>query len=406
MFILHFSSAMVPTVTAGILWPSIGHYSTRVSPITEVEETPEIRSPRRSQDARILQRDRLYPTTTSLPDFLLPQATTCSSNNSQISLNNDHSDVSYTRDSSSKRMKSGSGNSCSRGSNSLGSRNESTHEIVLSPSTIFYPAERPKSVLPVINFSQYYNHSRSPCTDIVSTNADLEVGVAAPPTRQLRTSVPEAIEDRNTGTRNRDSIIVPHHTTEHIQGVEPTVVFLDNHEIFQDSLGSNFRLCMDPTERVSRSHSTTTRPHTSITRPSTSATLLLESCTNSLYEDASFDDDLSSLSDWDDLPSIESLSTSRDQQTYTVSDMVLDFSEVENEEVDYLSGHNNLTASSIMYPTYIPSTLEAHDDQEIRVFGGLEIKREIVQVNRNDNKSESTEKEVIPASILDDIHSK
>ena len=402
MFILHFSSAMVPTVTAGILWPSIGHYSTRVSPITEVEETPEIRSPNRAQDTRNVQRDRLYTTTTSLPDFLLPQATTWSSNNSEISLNVDHSNVSHTHDSSSKRMNSASGTSCSIGSSSQSSRTEARNEIVLSPSTIFYPAERPKSVLPVINFSQYYNHSRSPCTDIVSTNADLEVGVAAPPTRQLRTSVPEAIEDRNTGTRNRDSIIVPHHTTEHIQGVEPTVVFLDNHEIFQDSLGSNFRLCMDPTERVSRSHSITTRPHT---RPSTSATLLLESCTNSLYEDASFDDDLSSLSDWDDLPSIESLSTSRDQQTYTVSDMVLDFSEVENEEVDYLSGHNNLTASSIMYPTYIPSTLEAHDDQEIRVFGGLEIKREIVQVNRNDNKSESTEEEVILASILDDIHS-
>ena len=402
---MNFSSAMVPTVTAGILWPSIGHYSTRVSPITEVEETPEIRSPHRSQDARILQRDRLYTTTTSLPDFLLPQAATISSNNSEISLNNDHSDVSHTRDSSSKRMNSVSGNSCSRRSNGLGSGNDSRNEIVLSPSTIFYPAERPKSVLPVVNLSQYYNHSRSPCTDIVSTNADLEVGTVAPFTRQLQTSVPEAIEDRNIGTRNRDSIIVPYHTTEHIQGVEPSVVFLDNHEIFQESLGSNYRLCMDPTERVSRSHSITTRPHTSITRPSTSATLLLESCTNSLYEDASFDDDLSSLSDWDDLPSIESLSTTRDQQTYTASDMVLDFSEVENERVDYLSGHNNLAASSIMDPTSMPRSLEAHDDQKIGLFRGLEIKREIVQVNQNDYKSESTEGEIIVASLSDDIDS-
>ena len=227
----------------------------------------------------------------------------------------------------------------------------------------------------------------------------------APTTRQLQTSVPQAIEDRNIGARNRDSIIDPYHTTEHIQGVEPSVVFLDNHEIFQDSLGSNFRLCMDPTERVSRSHSITTRPHTSITRPSTSATLLLESCTNSLYEDASFDDDLSSLSDWDDLPSIESLSTTRDQQTYTASDMVLDFSEVENERVDYLSGHNNLAASSIMDPTSMPRSLEAHDDQKIGLFRGLEIKREIVQVNQNDYKSESTEEEVIVASLSDDIDS-
>ena len=405
MFILHFSSSMVPTVTAGILWPSIGHYSTRVSPITEVEENPEIRSPNRAQDARTVQRDRLYTTTTSLPDFLLPQATTWSSNNSEISLNGDHSNISHFHDSSSKRMNSASGTSCSIGSNSQDSRTEARNEIVLSPSTIFYPPARPKSVLPVINLSKDYNYSRSPCTDMVSTNADLEVGVVASTTQLLQTSFPEAIENSDIGTRNRNSIIVHCHTTEHVRGVEPTVVFLDNHEVFQDSLGSNLRLCMDPTEKVSRSHSITTRPHTSITRPGTSATLLLESCTNSLYEDASFDDDLSSLSDWDDLPSIESLSTTRDQQSYTASDMVLDFSEVENEEVDYLSGHNNLTASSIMYPTYIPSTLEAHDDQEIRVFGGLEIKREIVQVNRNDNKSESTEKEVIPASILDDIHS-
>lgn len=365
---LHFSSAMVPTVTAGILWPSIGHYSTRVSPITEVEENPEIRSPNRAQDARTVQRDRLYTTTTSLPDFLLPQATTWNSNNSEISLNGDHSNVSHTHDSSSTRMNSASGTSCSIGSNSQGSRTEARNEIVLSPSTIFYPAERSKSVLPVINLSKDYNYSGSPCTDMVSTNADLEVGVVASTTRQLQTSVPEAIEDRNIGTRNRNSIIVHCHTTEHVQGVEPTVVFLDNHKIFQDSLGSNLRLCMDPTEKISRSHSITNRPNTSITRPGTSATLLLESCTNSLYEDASFDEDLSSLSDWDDLPSIESLSTTRDQQTYTASDMILDFSEVENEGVDYLSGQNNVTDSSIMYPTSIPSTLETHVDQQISVF--------------------------------------
>ena len=396
---------MVPTVAAGILWPSIGHYSTRVSPITEVEETPEIRSPRRSQDARILQRDRLYPTTSSLPDFLLPQATTCSSNNSEISLDNDHSDVSHTCDSSSKRMNSGSGNLYSSGSNSLGSGNESRNEIVLSPSTIFYPAERPKSVLPVINLSKDFNYSRRPCTDTVPTNADLEDGVVAPPSRQLETSVADTMKDGNIGTRNRDYMIVPYHTTEHSQGVEPTVVFLDNHEIFQDSLASNFRLCMDPTERVYRSHSTTTRPHTSITRPSTSATLFLESCTNSLYEDASFDDDLSSLSDWDDLPSVESLSTARDQQTYTASDTVLYFSEVENERVDYLSGHNNLIASSIVDPTSIPSTLAAHDEHRMSLFKGLEKNREIVQVNQNDDKSESTEEEVILASHSDDTDS-
>ena len=97
--------------------------------------------------------------------------------------------------------------------------------------------------------------------------------------------------------------------------------------------GSQSHFHIDGSGITSRSQPIMTRPRTSIARPNTAATIFLESCSSSLYSDASFDEDLSSsLSDWDDndLPSIESLVSSRSEDSHSESDMILESLEVNN----------------------------------------------------------------------------
>ena len=103
---------------------------------------------------------------------------------------------------------------------------------------------------------------------------------------------------------------------------------------------------------TSRSHSNITRPRTSVTRPGTAATLFLESCSVSLYSEASFDENLSSgLSDWDDLPSIESMGSPNNQNVYEGSDLVL-----QNLEVCNIGDHSDSSIDGKIYSCLEEST--------------------------------------------------
>lgn len=327
------------------LWPSIGHYSSRISPIAEVEEHVITSVAHSTQTAATISHGgQIIPTSVSPPVY--QESVVWNTGLESLPIQDDGSIELLPENHfpASQRINLRWKQRNKRRRDNYGVRNETRAELILSPSFSRSPIDRPSTVLPILTF-------------LNETRFDRERNVTSsfPPEQQMETDS-GTIQDV-TGHVNEASSEVPY-TISHESSCnrdddepdDPSVVYADPQNpqrVYFDGLGGQ-----------SRSNSILTRPRTSVTRPGTAATLFLESCSTSLYSEASFDDDSSSiLSDWDDLPSIESLGSQTNQQACAESDLILENFDVgnvedENHQSSVESSHSsNVTSAkqSIQY---------------------------------------------------------
>ena len=246
-------------------------------------------------------------------------------------------------------------------------RNETRAELILAPSFSRSPINRPSTVLPILTYRNETRVNRERYSSTTSSFPTNHQSSSDCSTTQELTN--HAIESSGHMTYNLDQQSHPN------QGIDEA----DNTSMDFAEEDNPRRRTFDELVGHSRSNSILNRPRTSVTRPGTTATLFLESCSTSLYSEASFDDDSSSiLSDWDDLPSIESLGSQTNQQACTESDLIL-----ENLEVGNIEDNNNRNSlDSTLLPNEDMSTQNrgiSSAENELDYVRNLELQKELNQ---------------------------
>ena len=309
------------------LWPSIGHYSSRISPIVEVEEHPTTTVASSTQTiATISHGGELIPSPVSPP--LYQETVIWNTGLENVPIQQDDEFIQFNYENQIQplqKINSGGNQRNKRRHDHTRIRNETRAELILAPSLSRSPINRPSTVLPILTYRNETRVNREQYTSTtLSFPTNLHSNSDNGTTQEL---TDHAIESSGHMTYNLDQQISPNQVTNEADNTSLDFAEEDNPR----------RRTFDELVGHSRSNSILNRPRTSVTRPGTTATLFLESCSTSLYSEASFDDDSSSiLSDWDDLPSIESLGSQTNQQACTESDLIL-----ENLDVGNIEDNNN-----------------------------------------------------------------
>lgn len=281
---------------------------------------------------------------------------------------------------------------------STGIRNETRAELILAPSFSRSPIDRPCTVLPILTYRNETRPSREASSNTSST---------FPYHQQMDTDsisthvVAEHVIDTSVhiSCNLNQEVAYNGEINEHD---DATVVITD-----QENLHSRQ---FEGLPLQSRSNSILNRPRTSVTRPGTAATLFLESCSTSLYSQASFDDDSSSiLSDWDDLPSIESLDSQTNQEACTESDIILENLEVGNdEEQNKRSSANSLYSLNANVNPPNQCHLDVQNESENKKILRFQDKSHLESANNLipgvDAQEENHQEDLILTSITYDIN--
>ena len=281
---------------------------------------------------------------------------------------------------------------------STGIRNETRAELILAPSFSRSPIDRPCTVLPILTYRNEIRPRREASSNTFST---------FPHHQQIDTdsSSTHVVTDHVIDTSGQVSynlnqeVVYNGEINEHD---DARVVITD-----QENLHSRQ---FEGLQLQSRSNSILNRPRTSVTRPGTAATLFLESCSTSLYSQASFDDESSSiLSDWDDLPSIESLDSQTNQEACTESDIILENLEVGNDEADNKSNSSNSLYSfnaNVNPPNQCPLDVQNESDNKkiLRFQDESHLESANALIPGVDSNDENQQEDLILSSITYDIN--
>lgn len=367
------------------LWPSIGHYSSRVSPSPDLRENDTAMGSRSNQTAISFHVDQV------LPNLRLPGpenspmlvGTNTSQRACPVGLVNPRPPLHIT----------------SRELNvptpvrqrHFGRRRSLADGIILSPSVYDY-TRYGNVLLPAATITnELHVPSKRRVSDPRSTSGHSSVGIYMSQSSAQPSILRDVQDEEAFGDKLHDDVPNYYYRTASLPAL------YNKFEPYNDV----------PARWTPHSPNEAARPRTSLTRPNTCATLLLESCSSSLYGDESFEQSLSStLSDWkDDLPSIETIASPRRENSVSTAN-------IETGSLEYNIGESNSNINEedgmsqllhvISTPTEPSTNMHIHCYQETDVPESKTISRSHNSVMLHSITLNPTREELSPISISEE----